>query len=97
MADTIKVSAEQLRTIANSFAKKAEQLEQMKSEMTNLNNQLEGAWQGDAARNYLDDYKVNFEPNMVKAVANIRAVSDNIKAVADTYATAESAVANAFK
>lgn len=96
MADVLKVTPEELRTAANTFKSKKEQMQTAYGEMQKANNTLDTSWNGQAS----DAFKTQFESmykNLSQAEQKMSDAVEELEKAAGIYDDVEQQIESSVK
>ena len=85
MAGQIRMSPEELKSKATRYGRSAQQIEQILRELTNLQNELRGEWEGKAFQRFDDQFN-QLSPKVQNFAQLMQEINTQLNKTADSVA-----------
>jgi WXG100 family type VII secretion target len=88
MAGRIKITPEQIRSVATQFSQAGTQSQDLVSRLTNTVNGMQPEWEGMTSQRFYADFQ-SWSSQMTKFVELLNGISTQLNQIADRFAIAD--------
>jgi uncharacterized protein YukE len=96
MSSQVLLSAEAVQNVRNALKKQQNDLQQLKDQVTQIKNRIDGAWDSSANPAFLEDFR-KFELTLLRAVGICNGISKGLQFGSESIITSDENIKREFE